>query len=167
GATRYRLPARSKLGSDPTSRGVRCRHVFEANAAAEVPAFGDQPESEDDDDVFTLDVAPEPAGAPEPDDTPMAAPRAAEDSPPPVKSPARFAVRTVAGVTLLYALLSIYLHTHPEALRGVLGDLPLIGTSLAEKRLDPSSIQLVNVRGEYQRVKGDRLVFVISGTAIN
>ena len=69
--------------------------------------------------------------------------------------------------TLLYALLSIYLHTHPEAVRSVLGDLPIIGTSLAEKRLDPSSIQLVNVRGEYQRVKGDRLVFVISGTAIN
>jgi len=42
-----------------------------------LPRSGDQPESEDDDDVFTFDVAPEPAGAPEPDDTPMAAPRAA------------------------------------------------------------------------------------------
>jgi len=165
--TRYRLPPRSKLGADPTYRCVRCRHVFEANAAAEAPVLGDEPEPDDDDDTFTFDVAPERTEAPEPDDTPVPAARAADDRPPPVKSPARFAVRTVVGVTLLYALLSVYLHTHPDAVRGVLGDLPIIGTSLAEKRLDPSSIQLVNVHGEYQRVKGDRLVFVISGTAIN
>jgi len=165
--TRYRLPPRSKLGANPTYRCVRCRHVFEANAAAEAPALGDEAAVEDDDDAFTFDVAPERGEVAEPDDTPVPAARVAEDRPPPVKSAARFAVRTVVGVTLLYALLSIYLHTHPETVRGVLGDLPIIGTSLAEKRLDPSSIQLVNVHGEYQRVKGDRLVFVISGTAIN
>ena len=165
--TRYRLPPRSKLGANPTYRCVRCRQVFAADAAAEAPALEDEVEPGDDDDTFTFDVAPERDDAAEPDDAPVPAPRAAGGSLPPVKGPARFAVRTMIGVTLLYALLSIYLHTHPDAVRGVLGRLPMIGTSLAEKRLDPSSIQLANVRGEYQRVKGDRLVFVISGTAIN
>jgi len=165
--TRYRLPPRSKLGANPTYRCVRCRQVFAADAAAEAPALEDEVEPGDDDDTFTFGGAPERDDAPEPDDTPAPAPRAAHGPPPPVKSPARFAVRTVIGVTLLYALLSIYLHTHPDAVRGVLGRLPMIGTSLAEKRLDPASIQLANVRGEYQRVKGDQLVFVISGTAIN
>jgi len=70
-------------------------------------------------------------------------------------------------VTFLYALLSVYLRTHQDAVRAVFGRLPMIGTSLAEKRLDPSTVQLANVRGSYQRVKGDHLVFVIAGTAIN
>src|SRR5881628_3652743 len=142
--TRYRLPPRSKLGANPTYRCVRCRQVFAADAAAEAPALEDEVEPGDDDDTFTFGGAPERDDAPEPDDTPAPAPRAAHGPPPPVKSPARFAVRTV---------------------RGVLGRLPMIGTSLAEKRLDPASIQLANVRGEYQRVNGDQLVFVISGTA--
>jgi len=84
-----------------------------------------------------------------------------------MKTPARFALRTLIGVTFLYALLSVYLRTHPDAVRAVFGRLPMIGTSLAEKRLDPSTVQLANVRGSYQRVKGDHLVFVIAGTAIN
>src|SRR5437870_1590863 len=165
--TRYRLPPRSKLGANPTYRCVRCRQIFAADAAAEAPVLEDEAAPGDDDDTFTFGAAPERDDAPESDDTPVPAPHTADGPPPPVKSPARFAVRTVIGVTLLYALLSIYLHTHPDAVRGVLGRLPMIGTSLAAKRLDPASIQLANVHGEYQRVKGDQVVFVISCTAIS
>jgi len=164
--TRYRLPPRSQLGSDPTYRCIRCRHVFAADAAAEAPALeADAAPDEDDDDIFTFE-APPPDDPPEPEETPPRR-RAAEAPRKPMKTPARFALRTLIGVTFLYALLSVYLRTHPDAVRAVFGRLPMIGTSLAEKRLDPSTVQLANVRGSYQRVKGDHLVFVIAGTAIN
>jgi hypothetical protein len=45
--------------------------------------------------------------------------------------------------------------------------VPLIGGRLVETRLHPGTVQLTNLRGEYERVQGDRLVFAISGTAIN
>jgi hypothetical protein len=82
-------------------------------------------------------------------------------------STARFAVRCVLLVTLGYAVLSVYLYTHPEATRRMLGGVPLIGSRLVESRLHPATVQLTNLRGEYERVQGDRLVFVISGTAVN
>ena len=165
--TRYRLPPRSQLGPDPTYRCVRCRHVFGAEAAAEAPALeADAAADDDDDDTFTFEASPS-DDPPEPDETP--APRRVAETPPtkPVKTPARFAFRTLVGVTLIYTVASIYLRTHPDAVRAVFGGLPMIGTSLAEKRLDPSTVQLANVHGSYLRVKGDQLVFVISGTAIN
>jgi hypothetical protein len=43
----------------------------------------------------------------------------------------------------------------------------VLGPRLVEARLHPSSIQLTGVRGTFQKVKGDRSVFVIAGTAIN
>jgi hypothetical protein len=82
-------------------------------------------------------------------------------------SPARAAVQTAVVVTIAYAVLSIYLHTHPAEARGILSAIPLIGEEMAEARLHPGHIQLTDVRGDFKRVHGDRLVFVISGTAIN
>jgi hypothetical protein len=70
-------------------------------------------------------------------------------------------------VSVGYAILSVYLYTHPESTRRILERVPLLGSALAERRLPPASIQLADVRGEYQRVKGDRLVFVVTGTAVN
>jgi len=84
-----------------------------------------------------------------------------------MKSPARFAVRTMVLVSLGYAILSVYLYTHPEGLRTAFGGVPLIGSRLTEARLQPTIVQLNDVKGRYERVQGDRLVFVISGTAAN
>src|SRR5207245_6249694 len=126
--------------------------------AAEAPPLEAQPgPDEDDDDIFTFE-APPPDDPPEPEVTPPRR-RAAEAPRKPMKTPARFALRTLIGVTFLYALLSVYLRTHPDAVRAVFGRLPMIGTSRAEKRLDPSTVQLANVSGSYQRVKADHLVF--------
>jgi hypothetical protein len=82
-------------------------------------------------------------------------------------SPLRFAARAALTIALVYGVLSIYLHTHPERARELFAAIPLVGDRMAETRLHPGHIQLVEVRGEYKRVHGDRLVFVISGTAIN
>ena len=157
--TTYRRPARTRFGADATFRCARCRHVFEATG--EEPALtseDDEVLSEDtfvDEPAFTFGDAPPPA--------------ASEARAPAARGTgvARFAVRALVAVTLGYAVLSIYLYTHPEAIRRTFGGVPVLGPSLVETRVNPASIQLADVHGEYQRVKADQLVFVISATAMN
>lgn len=133
-------------------------------AAAEdfaTDADDDADEGEDEDD--------EAAGAPPPRRarTRRAARDAEDDAPRAAGSPARFALRCMLAVTLAYAVLSIYLYTHPRRVGELLGGLPVVGQQLSDVRLSPASIQLADLRGEYQRVHGDNLVFVVAGTAIN
>jgi predicted Zn finger-like uncharacterized protein len=162
--TLYRRPTRSALGADATYRCARCRHVFRASDDEPPMLGGDLPDDEpsfafddeEDDDAPPGPVAEPPEEAPEPP-----RPRAR------MTAPARFAVRSMLLVTLLYAVASVYLYTHPDVLRQALHGVPLIGSRLSETRLQPATIQLTNVRGVYERVQGDRLVFVISGTAVN
>src|SRR5207244_11431320 len=118
----------------------------------EAPEFAFDEEAEDGDAAAgPLAVA---YGAPEEEGRPM-------------KSPARFAVRTLLVVTLGFGVLSVYLYTNPEGVRTLFGGVPLIGARLTEARLHPTAVQLNDVKGGYERVQGDRLVFVISGTAMN
>jgi DNA-directed RNA polymerase subunit RPC12/RpoP len=163
--TLYRRPARPG-GARAGYRCARCRHVF--GATDDEPAMLQAEDDPADDDRFTFDD----------DEDDDAAEAAAEDdvpSPPPVRrearpargGTARFAVRSTVVVALVYAVLSIWIYTHPTIARDALRDVPLIGTRLAETHLRPTTVQLANVHGDYQRVQGDRLVFVISGTAVN
>jgi predicted Zn finger-like uncharacterized protein len=115
-------------------------------------------------------VRVEPAVEPDEDDEVEEEDDVAEDDARPERPPpsaARFALRAMLAVTLGYALLSVYFYTHPSRVGELLGSVPVIGQQLAEARLNPASIQLTDVRGEYQRVKGDLLVFVVTGVAIN
>lgn len=171
--TLYRRPPRTVLGGDSTFRCARCRHVFDAerDEPAMVAAAS---EAEDDENRFAfddeeVDEGEGPVGAEVADD-PEPVPRAARSraaAAPAVSSPARFAVRSVVLVTLLYGALSLYLYARPEAARVLFRQVPLIGPLLVESRLDPAVVRLDGVRGEYRRVRGDSLVFVVSGTAVN
>jgi hypothetical protein len=179
--TLYRRPSRPGGDTEATYRCARCRHVFRAGGEpplASPPEPAPEPEVEPDEDrfVFGDDEGPtEDEAFPdeEEDDErerqrPEARPgrRRAE----PVErgmTPARFALRSLLGVTLLYAVLSIYVYTNPEVARDALARLPLLGPTLAETRVSTASIQLANVRGTYLRVKGDHLIFVVTGTAVN
>jgi predicted Zn finger-like uncharacterized protein len=162
--TAYRRPARSGHLAEATYRCARCRNVFEA--FPEEPAVSDEDGSAADDGRFEFEDERDDVEEDEP--TP---PEPEPDRPPPAArrggSHARFALRSFLGVSLAYAVLSVYLFTHPEDARQMLRQIPLIGATLVESRLHPGSIQLLNVRGEYQRVLGDQLVFVILGTAVN
>ena len=168
--TLYRRPARSSLGGGTTYRCARCRHVFDPSGRE--PAIVANPDqAADDDTLFAFDDGEddEPADvAPRTRIEPAAgASRSRAEEAPRMSTPARFAVRCMLFVTLAYAVLSVYLYTHPERIRDALLAVPLIGTRLAETHLDPGAVQLTNLKGEYERVQGDRLVFVISGTAFN
>ncbi len=185
--TRYRLPARSKLGAHPTFRCTRCNHSFSPEEEAEEPVFepqvaadDDEPEVDDeeqDDEEIVVGEAvrddEEDESEEEPDERPRRrrakkkARAAAEPPPATGTSPARFAIRSLLAVTLAYGVLSIYLYTHPTRVGELAGSLPVVGDQLTEVRVNPAHIQLADLHGTYARVHGDRLVFVISGTAIN
>jgi len=79
----------------------------------------------------------------------------------------RFALRTLLIVTIAYAVLSIWLYTHPERVAELLADIPIIGPPMSEARISPANIQLADVRGDYHRLQGETLVFAITGTALN
>jgi hypothetical protein len=167
--TRYRRPARAEHG---TFRCARCRHVFEATAGE--PAFvavAPEPAEVDDDDEdgFVLD---------EDDALDEPAPRSARERPgrragrdeeetPRVNTAARFALRGLVLVTLTYVVVSGWLLADPPRARRVLRRIPLIGGRLGDARLPAAAIQLAHVKGEFQRVRGDHLVFVVSGRAVN
>ncbi|HYR96147.1 MAG TPA: hypothetical protein VEM57_05385 [Candidatus Binatus sp.] len=165
--TLYRRPTRSGLGAEATYRCARCRHVFHAGGDEPAMVTGNPPDDEpsfafDDDVEEDAVVADGPV-------VERAHSERAHSEPPRARmtSPTRFAIRSMVLVTLGYAVLSVYLYTHADVARRALLGVPLIGNRLAETRLQPATIQLTNVRGEYERVQGDRLVFVISGTAVN
>jgi predicted Zn finger-like uncharacterized protein len=161
--TAYRRPARSGLGAEATYRCARCRHVFEV--IPEEPAVLDDDEASAADDRFAFDDDRDDTDEEEP--MPEERERAPREPAPSRRTPARFAVRSFLGVSLAYGILSVYLYTHPPDARQMLRHIPLIGATLVETRLNPGNIQLTHVRGEYQRVLGDQLVFVILGTAVN
>ena len=159
--TLYRRPVRAEPGADTTYRCARCRHVFEAGADEPAMLSGDDEEHE-----FAFDDEPEDGDA-APDPVAVAFDIAPGEEGRPMKSPARFAVRTMLLVTVGFAVLSVYLYTHPEGVRTAFGGVPLIGSRLTEARLHPTAVQLTDVKGRYERVQSDRLVFVVSGTAVN
>ena len=157
--TLYRRPP----GRETTYRCARCRHVFAVGDGE--PAMltaDDEPEFAFDDD--------EPDDAPDEPRAGSAGVAPAAEVPPRearMTTPARFAMRSMLLVTLGYAVLSVYLYTHPETMRSAFGGMPLIGSRLSEARLHPTAIQLTGVTGRYERVQGDRLVFVVAGMALN
>lgn len=83
------------------------------------------------------------------------------------RSTLAFAVRCMLIVTLGYAVLSVYLYTHPDKLTDALAALPIVGPSLIETQLDPGEIELIDVHGGYRRVRDGALVFAITGQAVN
>jgi len=174
--TLYRRPGRAARG-EPTFRCARCGHVFDAvpDEPDAAPAEADTPQDEpgetfeDDDDAerFTFDDTADDEPAEPLDAPPKAEKAAAEKEPRRQITPARFAVRMLVIVSLLYTVVSAYLYTHVDATYRLLADVPVIGPRLVERRLSPAVVQLAGIRGEYLRVKGDELVFAIAGTAVN
>lgn len=161
-ATRYRAPAAGPR-EGASYRCTRCRTVFHPDE----PTPGNPDEGEPE---FVFEDLPPPQPAREP--APEASPRRSRKEAPEAAAidgadPARFAMRLIVIVTLLYGLLSIYLYTHPSVIRATVGRIPLIGSGLTETRLSPQSVRITNLKGEYVRVLGDHLVFAISGSAVN
>jgi len=159
--TRYRAPAAGPR-EGASYRCTRCRAVFHPDEPT--PGNADEGEPE-----FVFEDLPPPQPEREPATENPRRSRKEAPEPPAIDGadPARFAMRLIVIVTLLYGLLSIYLYTHPSVIRATVGRIPLIGSGLTETRLSPQSVRITNLKGEYVRVLGDHLVFAISGSAVN
>jgi predicted Zn finger-like uncharacterized protein len=168
--TRYRLPTGTKRGSRATFRCSRCEHVFSIDEAVTGPIELGEGALVDDDPQDDSGVE-EAELMGETDEAKPAkrkrAPKAAGAEQVSGPSAAQFGLRALFGVSLGYAVLAIYLYTHPQRLIATFGPLPIIGRYFADAQLGPGNIQLTEVKGEYRRVQGETPVFVISGVAIN
>jgi len=72
-----------------------------------------------------------------------------------------------AGSIAIYALLTLNLLNHPAQAEKLLASLPMVGEVLAEDHLLQIRIQLQDVDGSYHHIKDDRVVFIVSGRAVN
>jgi hypothetical protein len=66
-----------------------------------------------------------------------------------------------------YAIFTLDLLNHPARAEKLLASLPMVGNVLSEDHLSQTRIQLQDVEGVYQQIKEDRLVFIVSGRAVN
>jgi predicted Zn finger-like uncharacterized protein len=70
-------------------------------------------------------------------------------------------------LVIAYAILALDLLNHPARAEKLLASVPLAGGVLSEDHLTQTRIQLQDVEGVYQQIKEDRLVFIVSGRAVN
>jgi predicted Zn finger-like uncharacterized protein len=73
----------------------------------------------------------------------------------------------LALLVVAYAIFSLDLLNHPARAEKLLASVPIVGSVLTEDHLLQTRIQLQDVEGVYQQIKEDRLVFIVSGRAIN
>jgi hypothetical protein len=75
--------------------------------------------------------------------------------------------RWLVALVAAHAVLALFLRFDPERGQGWLERIPVVGAALSGRAVIGRQIALHNVRGSYQRLRNERLVFVISGEAIN
>jgi hypothetical protein len=90
-----------------------------------------------------------------------------EDDEPESSGVARFALRSLIGITLAYSVLSVWASTHHPEFQRLLGHIPLVGARIAELARDPGEVALRDVAGGYDYLKSGELTFVVRGRAVN
>jgi hypothetical protein len=70
-------------------------------------------------------------------------------------------------LVLVWVNVALYLRGHPTETIGALAKLPVVGRTLTVDRVLRTRVHLDELRGTYQQIKGDQLVFIVAGRAIN
>jgi predicted Zn finger-like uncharacterized protein len=70
-------------------------------------------------------------------------------------------------LVVAYAIVALDLFNHPARAEKLLASVPIVGSVLSEDHLLQTRVQLQDVEGVYQQIKEDRLVFIVSGRAVN
>ena len=73
----------------------------------------------------------------------------------------------LAALVIGYGILTLDLLNHPARAERLLAAVPIVGDVLAEDHLLQTRVQMQDVEGVYQQIKDDRLVFIVSGRAVN
>jgi len=83
------------------------------------------------------------------------------------RSPMRAVGIAITMICGLYLVLAVMLNTRPELALDSLSQVPLLGRILRDDNLLTWRIQLADIEGSYDRIKGDRSAYVVTGRAIN
>ncbi len=83
------------------------------------------------------------------------------------KSPSRPYSIFLGVLIAAYGVSALSLLNHPEATQALLASVPLVGGVITEDHLLHTKIHLEDVEGTYQQIKDDRVVFIVSGRAVN
>lgn len=70
-------------------------------------------------------------------------------------------------LVILFSFAAAYYKAHPIASEGIVGNIPLIGTSMLKNNHLKDGVLLKSLQGSYQAIQGNREVFIVSGTAVN
>jgi predicted Zn finger-like uncharacterized protein len=73
----------------------------------------------------------------------------------------------LVALVIVYALFALNLLNHPAQAEKLLANIPVIGEVLAVDHLLQIRVQLQDVDGAFQQIKDDRVVFIVSGRAVN
>lgn len=85
----------------------------------------------------------------------------------PRRSPLRAVTMGVALVTVVYLGLAVALEQRPEAAIETLGRVPVLGRLLGGDHLLVWRLQLTDVDGGFDQIKGGRPAYVVTGRALN
>ena len=70
-------------------------------------------------------------------------------------------------LVVLFSFAAAYYQAHPSASEGMIGKVPLVGSSVLKNNHLHDGVLLKSLQGSYQMIQGNREVFIVSGTAIN
>jgi predicted Zn finger-like uncharacterized protein len=85
----------------------------------------------------------------------------------PRRSPLRAVTMGVALITVVYLGLAVALEQRPQAAIETLGRVPLLGRLLGGDHLLVWRLQLTDVDGGFDQIKGGRPAYVVTGRALN
>jgi predicted Zn finger-like uncharacterized protein len=70
-------------------------------------------------------------------------------------------------LVLLFSFATAYQQVHPMASDELIGQIPVLGSSILHNAHLKNGVMLKSLRGGYQTIRGNREVFVVSGEALN
>jgi predicted Zn finger-like uncharacterized protein len=129
----------------------------------EIPSADEDPELDGEDATAATAVL---MGAPPDRRTPIH-PRTVMATPRPRRSPVRPVGIGVVLTLLLYLGAAIYLKRQPELTLDTLAQVPLLGRLIGDDNLLAWRLELVDVEGGVDQIKGRRPAYIVSGRAVN
>jgi predicted Zn finger-like uncharacterized protein len=132
-----------------------------ASRRDEVSAADDDPDPDDDDEATSVLI-----GA-APEKRMPIRPRTVMAAPTPRRSPVRPVAIGVAVTLAAYLSLAVYLNRRPDLTLDTLAQVPLLGRLIGDDNLLAWRLELVDVEGGLDQIRGRRPAYIVSGRAVN
>ena len=75
---------------------------------------------------------------------------------------------TLFGLLIIFFSFATAYHlVHPQSSEGIVGKIPLVGSSVLKNNHLKNGVLLQSLQASYQMIQGNREIFVVTGTALN